>query len=162
MISLKLQCSNGHLFDGWFASSASFESQVERGLLTCPHCGDTTITRALMAPAIRPSRSAARHPSDEREIAPAGEVTILPPEPASGPVDPDVAKMRAMVKALRDAVRENGTDVGKAFPEEARKIHYGEAEERGIYGQATLDDAKALWDEGIEVVPLPSLPEDKN
>lgn len=161
MISFSLQCSNGHRFDAWFSSSDAFDMQAERGLLSCPVCGDEAITRALMAPAVRPSRKAASVPVQPTE-PPRGEATLLPPERPGSADNPDSERLRTMIRALREAVRENGTDVGAAFPEEARKIHYGETEERGIYGQASLEEAKSLVEEGIEILPIPSLPDDKN
>ncbi|MEM7695349.1 MAG: DUF1178 family protein [Pseudomonadota bacterium] len=173
MIHYALRCSNGHTFDGWFRSSADFEAQIERSLVACPHCGDTAVTRALMAPAVRTQKAIAPAEPAPADPAPsdaaAGET---PPKPVpEKPVAPpthaalsgnDRAKFIAAVKALREAVVSHGTDVGKEFPEEARRIHYGEAEPRGIYGQANREEAEALVEEGIGILPIPNLPEENN
>ena len=136
---LNLRCAQEHRFEGWFASDEDFHSQVERGLLACPLCNDTAIVRLPSAPRLN--------------------VAKLREEPAAPPTE-EGGRTRAQAKWLR-AVREmiDGTeDVGERFPEEARRIHYGEAEQRGIRGRATPQDADALREEGIEVVSV-ALPE---
>ncbi len=159
MIRYRLQCANAHDFEGWFASSAAFESEVAGGRLTCPACGSSEVDRALMAPAIARGggrREAAPAPADS-PAAPAGE--------GPGPVaagDPRAAALLGLMRAVRRHVQETGVDVGRAFPEEARRIHYGEAEARPIYGQAEAEEARALIEEGVEILPLPVLPEDRN
>ncbi|WMS42849.1 DUF1178 family protein [Acuticoccus sp. MNP-M23] len=159
MIHYQLRCEDGHDFDGWFASSGAFEGQRTRKLVDCPVCGTTAVNRALMAPAVR-TRGAAPPAEHKPEQAPAPEETAdKAPAPAVAAQNEDFT---AMVRALREAVRTHGVDVGRAFPEEARRIHYGEAEPRGIYGAANADETRALLEEGIEVLPLPALPEDHN
>lgn len=142
MIRYALTCDHAHAFEGWFSGSADFDSQVERGLIECPVCGSRIVTKTLMAPSV----STGRRRDAIRTLA------------------MDTAQ-REVLSKIREAVatvRANAEDVGDKFPEEARKIHYGEAQERGIIGQASLEDAKALLEEGIEVAPLPLLPDDVN
>ncbi|AJY45938.1 DUF1178 family protein [Martelella endophytica] len=142
MIHYSLSCDNGHAFDGWFSGSADFDSQVQRGLLTCPVCGSASVSKGLMAPPVSTARK-----QEQRQAALVDRA------------------QREAVEKLRKAVaeiRSNAEDVGERFPEEARRIHYGEAEERGIIGEANLDDVRDLLEEGIEIMPLPVLPDDKN
>lgn len=143
MISFALHCARGHDFEGWFANSAAFERQQTEGTLSCPVCGVADVSKALMAPAISTSRR-----KDAMQVA-----AHIPDDAA-----PAVAAMRK----LRQHLTENADYVGKKFAEEARRIHYDEAEKRGIYGEATSDEARALADEGIDFHPLPMLPEDHN
>lgn len=147
MIHYDLICDSGHAFDGWFANSAAYDAQADKGLVTCSHCGSAKVEKQLMAPGI-PVKS------NRKDVAPAKMV--------SGPVDPRLAQLMQMVREMRKHVEENAEYVGDRFAEEARKIHYEEAEHRGIYGQASPDEAKALIEEGIAVHPLPRLPEDGN
>ena len=133
---LNLRCAHDHRFEGWFASEADFQSQGERELVACPLCGDKTISRLPSAPRLNVSR--------QRE------------EPSTQAAAVDIEQARAQGQWLR-AVKEmisKTEDVGDRFPEEARRIHYGEAEERGIRGRASLEDAHALREEGIEVVSV--------
>jgi hypothetical protein len=142
MIRFNLVCDGHHQFEGWFSSNDDFDAQVEAGLVSCPVCDSVRVEKALMAPSVSTAR--------KKEAATRLAMNTV---------------QSAAMQQLRDAVkkiRENSEDVGKRFPEEARKIHYGEAEERGIIGQASLDEAKSLIEEGIGVAPLPDLPEDKN
>ncbi len=158
MIHYQLRCEDGHDFDGWFASSSAFEGQRQRNLVDCPTCGSTAVERALMAPAVR-TRGPAPAPeaAAPAESETASQDAVTAPTEAPGPED-----FAAMVRAFRKAVREHGVDVGRAFPEEARRIHYGEAEPRGIYGAANAEETRALLEEGIDILPLPALPEDHN
>ena len=146
MIRYDLHCDRGHEFDGWFASSDAYDKQVLLGVVECTICGTTKIEKQLMAPGI-PSK--ANRKSD-----------IVPVH--AGPTDPRAVQMMQMMREYRKHVHANSEDVGKRFAEEARKIHYKETEERGIRGQATRDEAVALIEEGIEVHPLPVLPEEGN
>ncbi len=147
MIRYDLQCDQDHLFDGWFRDSAAYDAQVSRGLVACTHCGSLAISKQIMAPGI-PAKS-----NRKSEVA-----TRM----ASGIADPRAAAMLEMMRAVRREVETTAENVGTQFAEEARRIHYKEAETRGIYGQASMDDAKALVEEGISVMPLPRLPEDGN
>jgi len=142
MIKFNLVCDGDHRFEGWFSGNEEFDTQKEAGLVTCPVCDSVSIEKALMAPSVSTARK----------------------KDAATKLALNRAQTAAMAQ-LRDAVkkiRESSEDVGTRFPEEARKIHYGEAEERGIIGQASLNEAKDLVEEGIGVAPLPDLPEDKN
>jgi len=142
VIRYTLVCDNAHSFEGWFSSSSDFDQQVESGFLTCPVCNSASVSKALMAPSV----STARKQEQRQQVA------------------MDIARQEAIAK-LREAVqtiRSSAEDVGERFPEEARKIHYGETEQRGIIGQASLNEVRELIDEGIEVAPLPVLPEDAN
>ena len=155
MIRYNLVCEAGHGFESWFPSSDSYDAQVARGLVTCPVCETAAVSKALMAPALARS---------DRAPVPAPTVPVAEP-PSEAPVtmvaEPE-RRMRAMLRAMREHVTANAEHVGARFPEEARKIHYGEAEGRSIYGQASPDEARALIDEGIDVAPLPTIPDDRN
>ena len=141
MIVYNLICSAGHTFEGWFRDSASFDAQATEGALVCPECGDREVCKAIMAPAVKNSITKAKGRS---EIA------------------PNPRKVRQFLAGYRKFVEQNADYVGPRFPEEARKIHYGEAEERHIYGEATPGEAKELLEEGIEILPLPAEPSDLN
>lgn len=160
MIHYSLVCADEHAFEGWFRSSADFDDQVAKGLVPCPVCGSTHVRRALMAPAITSGRREAR----EVLPAPTAPEASAPVPVAAAPVlaDPRAVALMEAMRELRKAVEANADYVGKSFPEEARKIHYGETEARGIYGEASAEDVKALLDEGVEIAPLPLLPEDRN
>lgn len=147
MIRYDLICDQGHGFDGWFRDSAAYDEQAAGGLVSCSVCGSVKVEKQLMAPGI-PAKSNRRDESARKMIA--------------GPVDPRLAVMMQMVREMRRHVEENAEYVGPRFAEEARKIHYEEAEHRGIYGEASPDEAKALVEEGITVHALPRLPEDGN
>ena len=147
MIHYDLMCDQGHVFDGWFRDSAAFDAQAGQGLVLCAVCGSSKIEKQLMAPGI-PTKSNRKDSTPQKMLA--------------GPVDPRLQAMAQMMREMRKQVEQNAEYVGDKFAEEARKIHYEETEKRGIYGEATADDAKALIEEGIEVHPLPRLPEDGN
>lgn len=142
MIRYSLQCSDGHDFDGWFASSIDFDDQLAAGYVACAHCGSPSVTKLLMAPNV----ATARQKDGVRQMV----------------MDNTRREMLAKVREAVAEIRNNAEDVGEKFPEEARKIHYGETEARGIIGQATRDEVVALVEEGIEVAALPVLPEDAN
>jgi hypothetical protein len=156
VIRFSLHCDQAHEFEIWFASNADFDSQAERGLVSCPACGSTHVEKSLMAPAV------AR--TDKARSVPAGSSGPAPVQAPSAPVAMDPARAE-MIAAIRDMVRQvrsSAEDVGERFPTEARKIHYGEAQQRGIIGKANPDEARQLLEEGIGVLPLPNLPEDMN
>ena len=160
MIHYALQCTADHRFDGWFKDSASFGKQAARGLLECPICGDTKVTQALMTPSVprkgRPMLPVPVAPAPAAPVAPAAEAPVLAQPTVDGPKIP--AQVRAMLMRLRQEVERNCDYVGPGFADEARRIHNGESEPRGIYGEATDADAEALADEGIEVQRIPWLP----
>ena len=140
---LNLRCAHDHRFEAWFASEADFQSQMDGGLVECPLCGDKGVARLPSAP--RLNVSGAR---EVRVAAPAAES-------GTGPATPEAVTMQAMWLKAVQHVMANTDDVGERFAEEARRIHYGETEERAIRGQATREDAQALREEGIEVMSLP-------
>jgi hypothetical protein len=147
MIRYDLICDKGHGFDGWFRDSGAYDTQAGAGLVQCSVCGSAKVEKQLMAPNVGPK-------SNRKAEASQRMMTV--------PVDPRAQLLLKMMRELRAEVERNAENVGDRFAEEARKIHYGESEHRGIYGEATAEDAKALIEEGIEVHPLPRLPEDGN
>ena len=162
---LNLCCAHDHHFEGWFGSEADYISQHERGLIACPMCADTAIKRLPSAPSIHTSssrqasqRDAAERESASREVVPVSQQgkpdgssgnAVAPFQNTSVQITQQAAWMRAVQHVMAHT-----DDVGKRFAEEARRIHYGESEERAIRGQATIAEAKALVEEGIAVVPL--------
>jgi len=148
VIRYALRCEAGHDFDSWFGNSAAFDRQAARGLVTCPMCGSAKVEKSIMAPSLAGSREAA-----------------APAEPEKTPVaivSKEEVELRKKLKELRDHVTKNADYVGEKFPEEARRMHYGETEHRSIYGEASPDAASALAEEGIEFHPLPRLPDERN
>lgn len=151
VIVYNLRCGNDHSFEGWFQNIAAFETQEGHGKLMCPLCSSRKVSRAPMAPSI--------------SVRSRGEVEVVPSAPAPAPVAeaspaPDeltaeLRKMRQVMSSLRKFVEHNADYVGPSFPEEARKIHYGESEQRQIYGEASPAEVAGLLDEGIEIAPLP-------
>ncbi|MBL1404478.1 MAG: hypothetical protein COC17_07720 [Hyphomicrobiales bacterium] len=190
MIKFALGCDNEHEFEGWFGSNDEFVRLQKRGLVDCPICNSTKIEKLLMAPAIpkksnavvltqgqaasekleekadiscigMPSKAAAELTAQieplEKPSSTAVAVPELPPQLADAHFE-----MVEKIRAFKKHVIDNTEDVGKDFVEEARKIHFGEAEKRGIHGKADLAEAIELAEEGIDVVPIPELPEEKN
>jgi hypothetical protein len=158
MIRYSLQCERGHAFESWFQSSAAYESQEKRKLVNCPLCGSARVERAIMAPQIVSQKG-----RDRAEPAPVPAVATEVATPASTPLMmAQERELRAKIKELRDHIVKNADNVGERFPNEARKMHYGDIEHRPIYGEASPDEARALIDEGVEVSPLPVLPDDRN
>ena len=142
MIRFNLSCNDDHDFDGWFSSSEDFDQQRKSGLIACPYCDSTRVSKSLMAPSVSTGRS-----KDAVAVA---------------TVDAHRRDLIGKMKELREAITSNAENVGQRFPEEARKIHYGETEERGIYGEANREEVESLLDEGIEIAPLPPVPDDAN
>lgn len=154
MIKYDLRCEQGHAFESWFQSSSAYDSQRKRKLIACPSCGSSRIEKAIMAPRLAGTKKRGRVEAPS-EAAPAEA-------PTPSLVMTQELELRAKLKELRDHVVKNADNVGERFPNEARKMHYGDIEHRPIYGEASADEAKSLIDEGIEVMPLPVLPEDRN
>ncbi|MDF2689668.1 MAG: hypothetical protein K0Q80_2634 [Microvirga sp.] len=149
MIKYALACEQAHEFESWFPSSEAYETQRKRGFVTCPFCNSPKVEKQIMAPSVARTDKAA-------------PVTATPePQPMAVLSDQE-RELRAALRALREHVMKNSEDVGKGFVEEARKMHYGETEERSIYGEADMEEARALLDEGIDVLPLPVVPDDRN
>lgn len=145
MIHYDLICEQGHEFDGWFASSDSFQDQLSAAQVACPHCASVQIEKMLMAPRIATSRQ-----KQDRK------------QKVQNRVDKQMAEAMGKLRTWRKQLIENADYVGDRFPEEARDIHYGEKKDRHIYGETSLKEARDLIDEGIEIAPLPEFPEDKN
>ena len=148
---LDLQCAQGHGFEGWFGSEEDFQSQQARALVQCPLCGDASISKKLSAPRLNLSRASASEASGQPERSEEGDKALA----VASPQDADMAKRWMEIGRHLMA---NTTDVGQSFAEEARKIHYGEAPERGIRGQTSAHEARELMEEGIGVLPF-ALPE---
>ena len=160
MIHYNLRCERGHGFESWFQSSAAYESQEKRKLVNCPVCGSAKVERAIMAPRIVGKKGRSKAETEPVAAAPADTAA-----PASTPTPLLMAQereLRAKLKELRDHIVKNADNVGERFPNEARKMHYGDIEHRPIYGEASPDEARALIEEGVEVSPLPVLPDDRN
>jgi hypothetical protein len=141
LIRFSLHCDHAHEFEGWFRGNDDFETQKKRGFVECPSCGSNKVEKALMAPAVSTGRK------KEKIALAMGE-----------------AQKRAMaeLKALSEKMRENADYVGDKFAEEARKIHFGETEARGIYGEASAEEARGLIEDGVEFMPIPVFPDDQN
>ncbi|WP_416762455.1 DUF1178 family protein [Roseateles sp. So40a] len=162
MLVLNLACETGHSFEGWFASSTDFESQQQRGLLSCPLCNSANVRRMPSAPRLNLSHaSTPPTPSTppSRPTASVSSVSATPARPSSsadGEAVPAIAieLQKQVMQAVRTLIAKT-EDVGDRFADEARRIHYGEAKERGIRGHATPDEARELADEGIDIVALP-------
>jgi len=156
MIHYQLRCSQQHEFDGWFKDSAAFEKQAQRGLVDCPVCGDAQVMRALMTPAVATrDKPPAAAPAEPPPPAPPA-LPEPPPAMMAGGRMP--AQMIAMLQRMRAEVEKNCDYVGPSFANEARKIHRGESDKRGIYGETTPEQAEALAEEGIEVSRIPWVP----
>jgi hypothetical protein len=158
MIRYALTCEQGHSFESWFADSAAYDQQAKRKLVTCPICGSIKVEKAIMAPRLSGART--HEAPAEMPVSPAPA-----PAPEKTPVamiSPQERELRAKLKELRDHLVKNADPVGPKFPEEARKMHYGEIEHRSIYGEASPEEAKSLAEEGIEFHPLPILPDERN
>ena len=163
MIHYNLRCDKGHGFESWFQSSAAYESQEKRKLVNCPVCGSAKVERAIMAPQIvsKKGRDSKREIQSNDLPAPAQPAETA--APGSTPLlMAQERELRAKLRELRDHIVKNADNVGERFANEARKMHYGDIEHRPIYGEASPEEAKALIDEGVEVSPLPVLPDDRN
>ena len=147
MIHYQLRCRQSHGFDGWFNDSASFEKQAKHGLIECPECGDTSVERALMAPAVA-----------KRESLPVPVAAPQPPAPTEKAAMPVPAQMLAMLQRMRAEVEKNCDYVGPDFADQARAMHRGEAEAKPIYGETSEEQAESLADEGIQVAKIPWVP----
>jgi hypothetical protein len=158
MIRYALVCAKGHTFESWFQSSAAYDKQAKQKLVTCPVCGTAKVEKEIMSPRLAGAR--------KREVAPAPEpVTAGEPAGEATPVamvSPQERELRKKLKELREHLTKNADYVGPKFPEEARKMHYGEIDHRSIYGEASPEEAKKLHDEGVEFHPLPVLPDERN
>jgi hypothetical protein len=162
MIHYNLRCARGHAFESWFQSSSAYEVQEKRQLVSCPVCGSSEVERAIMAPQIVSKKGRKDTASDSEPVAtpaPATDVAAPAPTPL---LMAQEQELRAKLRELRDHIVKNADNVGERFPNEARKMHYGDIEHRPIFGEASADEARSLIDEGVEVMPLPVLPDDRN
>jgi hypothetical protein len=158
MIRYALICDNKHSFESWFADSVAYDKQAKRGLVICPQCGSAKVEKAIMAPRLANTKKRGK-------TVVASSADSTPAAPESAPVamlSPQETQLRQKLREIRDHLTKNSEHVGPRFPEEARKMHYGEIEHRSIYGEASPEEAKALVDEGIEFHPLPVLPDERN
>lgn len=150
MIKYQLACSCGHEFDAWFASSTAFNELQERALVSCPSCASTTVEKRPMAPAIVTGAGPSQAPAHDRE------------KTGSAPADEQARTFVEAIRQMRAHLEARSEDVGQRFAEEARRMHFGESDARAIHGEATLEDAKSLEDDGVPFGVLPRLPEDQN
>lgn len=172
MIRYALACRQGHAFESWFQNSDAFDHQTKRGLVLCPTCGSADVEKALMAPNLSRTREAASSscipsPQDPPPETRPAAGTSSGDTPASTPaqvamMSPQERELRAKLRELRTYLTRTAEHVGSRFPEEARKMHYGESDPRSIYGEASPEEARDLIDEGIEFHPLPPLPDEHN
>ncbi len=174
MIRYTLKCSDGHQFDSWFANADGFESLKARGLITCAICGGTNVSKSLMAPAVTPARKAASRTTDEAPTLPTkapvanAEAQISPQAPSvpsaapqDAPLSTPASPQEAALSKMRAHLEANSEDVGKTFAQEARAMHEGATPDRAIHGEASPQEAKALLEDGVPVLPLPFLPKRK-
>jgi hypothetical protein len=156
MIRYSLRCEHDHTFESWFQDSSAYDTQVKRKLVSCPLCGSHGIEKAIMAPRIVSKKGRENPAPVPAPVETGGAATSTPLLMAQE------RELRAKLKELRDHIVKNADNVGESFPNEARKMHYGEIEHRPIYGEASPDEARSLIEEGVEVSPLPVLPDDRN
>jgi hypothetical protein len=158
MIKYALICDADHTFESWFPDSASYDKQVKRGLVACPICDSVKVSKAIMAPNV------AR--KDKDRVAVANDDAASPPAAAPAQnialLDEQQQQLRGMIRELHEKIVANSDDVGENFPEEARKMHEGETPARSIRGKASFEEARELLEEGIPVLPIPDLPEERN
>ena len=154
----------GREFESWFQGSDAFEKLVKRGQVSCPTCGSTHVEKALMAPSVKTTKGKSRQIETPD---PTGQSNVAVPAPAVTPralatLTPEQRAFVDTMRKVREHVLATSENVGRKFVEEARKMHYEEAETRSIHGEASIDDAKALAEEGIDIFPIPELPDDRN
>lgn len=152
MILFDLQCAKKHVFESWFKDGAAYERQAKRGLVTCPYCGSAKVEKALMAPRLSGTKKSRKKTAD---------AAATPVAQAADPTTEKAVELHRQLAQLRQHIEANFDPVGDKFAEEARKIHYGEVEQRNIYGRTSAEEAQALAEEGVEFAPVPWLP-DKN
>lgn len=154
MIRYSLRCENGHTFESWFQNSDAFASQHKRKLVSCPACDSIKVEKAIMAPQL--SRKSNSRAQPDAAPIPADQ------QPMPLAMAPQERELMAKLREIRDHVTKTAENVGEKFPDEARKMHYGDIDHRPIFGEATSDEAQSLIEEGIDVLPLPVLPDDRN
>ncbi len=167
MIKYALICDQGHTFESWFSNAEGYDTQVKRGFVECPTCQTKQVSKAMMAPAVSTSR---RKEAIAAQTAAMLAQAASPPPAAAAPeparpvalLDESQQALRAMVRELHEKLTENSTDVGDRFTTEARDMQSGDTPLRPIHGRATLEEAKALIEDGVPVMPLPTLPDEWN
>jgi hypothetical protein len=162
VIRYALICERRHDFESWFANSAAYDKQAKRGLVACPVCGSIKVEKAIMAPSLAPRHAPSEKPIDVRPTSAPAEPAPIEAKSPVAMISPQERELRTKLKELRDQLTRNAENVGRKFPDEARKMHYGDIEHRSIYGEASPQEAKALHEEGIEFHPLPVLPDEHN
>ena len=170
MIRFALVCDKGHGFESWFRDNAAYADQVRAGFVTCPHCGSARVEKAIMAPHVARSDLPGKQeaPSAEQADAMPDAPAVVPAAPAAI-ADTDLTTLTPANRAMREVLRQfrrhveaNADNVGGQFADEALRMHHGEIEHRPIYGSASDEDAKMLIEEGVDVMPLPNTPDDRN
>jgi hypothetical protein len=154
MIRYALHCAKGHSFESWFQNSAAYDKQAKQKLVRCPHCGTAKVEKEIMSPRISGSRKRAEAPASPNDMTDEKTPVAM--------VSSQERELRKKLKELREHLTKNADNVGPKFPEEARKMHYGEIDHRSIYGEASPDEARKLHEEGVEFHPLPVLPDERN
>ncbi|GGK40465.1 DUF1178 family protein [Salinarimonas ramus] len=176
MIRYALACSSGHSFESWFPSSDAYEEQVVRGLVTCPVCGTAHVEKRIMAPSVARTDRATPRATDADETATPAPSPAPGPAPAAAasvpvPAPPPEAmallgeaqrEMREALRRFRAHIESTAENVGRNFPDEARRIHAGDAPERVIMGEANREEVAELLEEGVPIAPLPILPDERN
>lgn len=173
MIRYALVCDRRHEFESWFSNSAAYDRQVRQGLVACPTCGSAKVEKALMAPRLTRSDASSRQGKRQERHEPANQEAsgstsaeaASDAAPSPTPVvitTPREQELHRKLRELRDHLVKNAEDVGSRFPQEARKMHYGETAHRSIYGVASAQDAEAMHEEGIAFSALPVLPDERN
>jgi hypothetical protein len=161
MIRYALVCGKGHSFESWFQSSAAYDKQAKQKLVTCPVCGTDQVEKEIMSPRLAGTRKRSPLPVPQGGDAAGGEAAGGDKTPVAM-ISPQERALRTKLKELRDHVTKNADYVGQKFPDEARKMHYGEIDHRSIYGEASPEEARKMHEEGIEFHPLPVLPDERN
>jgi hypothetical protein len=157
MIRYALKCAQGHTFDSWFQSAEAYEALAGRGLVSCAICGSAEVKKALMSPGVAVGDAVAAPVASSAAEPPSAPAAPRQPGPLSAPAHP----AEQVLRAIRKHLAENSTYVGKRFADEARAMHLGERDASAIHGEASVEDARALIEDGIEIAPLPILPPDK-
>lgn len=157
MIRYALKCDKDHSFESWFQNAAAFDSLTAAGMVVCPECGSSTIAKSLMAPKVRPSRTAAKALDGATPDASVPVPATAPPTPAPPSIEPDPEVARQIAE-LKSKVEAESDYVGDKFVSEARAMHLGDSPDRPIYGEAKIEEARELLEEGVPVMPLPFLP----
>lgn len=159
MIRYALQCEHDHEFDSWFPGSAAYDEQARRGLIECPFCRSAKVRKSIMSP--RLGKGTFDATAEASGGVPATDIAS-PPAATPAIMDERLVALRTMIREMRATIAKHTTDVGSSFPDEARRMHDGEIEHRPIRGEATPDEARALIEDGVPILPVPALPDERN